>query len=218
MQTLIYFAIFALLAFGMLFVLDIKFIRRKVRISLSKSTVEDKRKKVDEKYARLKWNERIMISIRNTVMMSGFSLNTFWLFVLLSGFAGCILGKFLFSENILAVTTGIVVLPVPFIILKIRARWYKRNQDELLENTMNLITNSYLSCNDIIKAVNENLDKLDIPKPFEEFITDVTLIDSNVKRGLQKLELKMNNKYFSEWIALFYVIGMNLFTSLSGIM
>lgn len=69
-----------------------------------------------------------------------------------------------------------------------------------MENSMNLITNSYLSCNDIIKSINENLDKLDIPKPFEEFITDVTLIDSNIKRALLKLEIKINNRYFSEWI------------------
>lgn len=195
-----YFIIFLLLAFAMFLILDIKPVRRKIRISISKNVAEDKRKKVDEKYARLKLNERVMISIRNTVTMSGFSLNIFWLFVLLSGLAGVIVGKFLFVETVLAISTGIIMLPVPYIILKIRARWYKRNQDELLENTMNLITNSYLSCNDIIKAVNENLDKLDIPKPFEEFITDVTLIDSNIKRALQKLELKINNKYFSEWI------------------
>ena len=186
-----YFIIFLLLSFAMFLILDIKPVRRKIRISISKNVAEDKRKKVDEKYARLKLNERVMISIRNTVTMSGFSLNIFWLFVLLSGLAGVIVGKFLFVETVLAISTGIIMLPVPYIILKIRARWYKRNQDELLENTMNLITNSYLSCNDIIKAVNENLDKLDIPKPFEEFITDVTL---------QKLELKINNKYFSEWI------------------
>ena len=184
-----YFVIFLLLVFGIFLIMEIKPVKRKVRISISKNMADDKRKKVDEKYARLKLNERVMISIRNTVTMSGFSLNTFWLFVILSGIAGVIIGKFLFVELILAVATGIIVLPAPYIILRIRARWYKRNQDELLENTMNLITNTYLSCNDIIKAVNENLDKLDIPKPFEEFITDVTLIDSNIKRALQKVKL-----------------------------
>ena len=30
--------------------------------------------------------------------------------------------------------------------------------------------------------------------------SDVTLIDSNIKRALMKLEVKINNKYFSEWI------------------
>lgn len=200
MLNIVYFIIFVLLLAGTLCIMEINPVKRKLRLSVSKSIADDKRKKVDEKYARLKWNERILVSIKNTVTMSGFKLNTFWLLVFLSGFLGCMLGKFLFAEDILAVVTGLIVLPMPYIVLKIRARWYKRNQDELLENTMNLITNSYLSCNDIIKAVNENLDKLDIPKPFEEFITDVTLIDSNINRALQKLELKMNNKYFSEWI------------------
>lgn len=200
MLNIVCFIIFVLLLTGTLCIMEINPVKRKLRLSVSKSTADDKRKKVDEKYARLKWNERILVSIKNTVTMSGFKLNTFWLLVFLSGFLGCMLGKFLFAEDILAVVTGLIVLPMPYIVLKIRARWYKRNQDELLENTMNLITNSYLSCNDIIKAVNENLDKLDIPKPFEEFITDVTLIDSNINRALQKLELKMNNKYFSEWI------------------
>lgn len=109
-------------------------------------------------------------------------------------------GKFLFSDNLLAIATGFAVLPIPYIVFKVRARWYIRNRDEQLESSMNLITNSYLGCNDIIKAVNENLDKLDSPKPFAEFVTDVTLIDSNIKRALMKLEVKINNKYFSEWI------------------
>ena len=132
--------------------------------------------------------------------MCGTKIHTFWLLTALSGFMGVGIGKALFVSAMLAVATGIVMLPVPFIIFKVRARWYKRNQDELLENAMNLITNSYLSCNDIITAVNENLDKLDIYKPFAEFITDVTLIDSNLRRALRRLELKINNRFFSEWI------------------
>ena len=69
-----------------------------------------------------------------------------------------------------------------------------------MENTLSIITDSYIDCNDIIKAINENLSKLDIQKPFAEFITDVTLIDSNIRRCLRRLEIKINNKYFSEWI------------------
>ena len=117
-----------------------------------------------------------------------------------AGFIGVGVGDFLFCNGFLAIMTGLAALPIPYIIFKVKARWYKRNQDELLENTMSIITNSYLSCNDIIAAVNENLNKLDIYTPFAEFITEVTLIDSNIKRGLRKLELKIGNAYFSEWI------------------
>lgn len=200
MQMFFYMLIFLLLITGMLFIMDINPIHRKIRISLSKNAVIEKRKQVDEKYAKLKLGEKIIVSINDVVSMSGVTINAFWLFVVLSGLFGYIAGKFLFSENMLASITAAIALPLPYIVLKIRARWYTRNQEEMLENTMNLITNSYISCNDIIKAVSENLDKLDIPKPFEEFVTDVTFIDSNIRRALQRLELKINNKYFSEWI------------------
>ena len=200
MQTGIYFVIFLLLIAGLFCIVNINPLQKRIRISIAKNNADEKRKQVDEKYAKLKLRERVAVLIKNTVSMSGFDINTFWLFVILSGFIGVMAGKFLFVENVLSAATGVIMLPVPYIILKIRARWYKRNQEELLENSMNLITNSYLSCNDIIKSINENLDKLDIPKPFEEFITDVTLIDSNIKRALLKLEIKINNRYFSEWI------------------
>ena len=149
---------------------------------------------------KLGMKEKLHLTIQNTVFMSGSSLKAFWLAVALAGFLGIGLGRFLFQDGFLAVMTGLAALPVPYIVFKVKARWYRRNQDELLENTMSIITNSYLSCNDILATINENLDKLDIYKPFAEFITEVTLIDSNLKRGLRKLELKIGNAYFSEWI------------------
>lgn len=200
MQSIIILTVFVLLVMGAFFMFGIKLPRRKNRISISKTAVKDKKKDVDEKYAKLKFSEKVFIAIKNTVSMSGFGMNVFWFMVIAAAFIGFGLGKYLFRNDMLAFATSLVLLPVPYIILNVRSRWYKRNQDELLENSMNLITNSYLGCNDIITAVNENLNKLDIYKPFAEFVTDVTLIDSNVKRALRKLELKINNKYFSEWI------------------
>lgn len=200
MQSLISLMVFVLLVAGAFFIFGIKLPRKKNKISIAKTAVKDKKKDVDEKYAKLKLSEKIYIAIKNTVSMSGLQMNLFWFLVVISAFTGFGVGSFLFRNGMLAFATAIVLIPVPYIILNVRSRWYKRNQDELLENSMNLITNSYLGCNDIITAVNENLNKLDIYKPFAEFVTDVTLIDSNVKRALRKLELKINNKYFSEWI------------------
>jgi len=192
--------VFVLLVTGTFFMLGIKLPRRTNKISVSKAAIKDKRKDVDEKYAKIRLSERVLIEIKNTVSMSGFDMNVFCLMVSVAMVGGFGLGKFMFRNNLLATATAIVLIPVPYIFLNVRSRWYKRNQDELLENSMNLITNSYLGCNDIITAVNENLNKLDIYRPFAEFVTDVTLIDSNIKRALRKLEIKMNNKYFSEWI------------------
>ena len=96
----------------------------------------------------------------------------------------------LFTDTTLALVTGFAFIPIPYIFLKVKSRWYKRNQDELLENTLSIITDSYIVCNDIIKATNENLSKLDIQKPFAEFITDVTLIDSNIRDVCDDWRLK----------------------------
>ena len=200
MQSIIILMVFVLLVSGAFLIFGVKLPRKRNKISISKAAVKDKKKDVDEKYAKLRFSEKIYVAIKNTVSMSGFGMNVFWFMVVIAAFVGYGLGKFLFKADMLAAATAVVLLPVPYIILNVRSRWYKRNQDELLENSMNLITNSYLGCNDIITAVNENLNKLDIYKPFAEFVTDVTLIDSNVKRALRKLELKINNKYFSEWI------------------
>lgn len=192
--------VFGLLVLGAFLIFGIQLPRKKNKISISKAAVKDKKKDVDEKYAKLRFSEKIFVSIKNIVSMCGLNMNVFWLMVILAAFIGFGLGKFLFQSNLLALATSLILFPMPYIILSVRSRWYKRNQEELLENSMNLITNSYLGCNDIITAVNENLNKLDIYQPFAEFVTDVTLIDSNVKRALRKLELKINNKYFSEWI------------------
>lgn len=200
MKTLVYLIVFVLLSVGALLMFDIKPNRRSKKISISRASVNDKKKDVDEKFARLGFWEKMLVAIKTTVSMNGVTVNVFWFMVAIAGFIGFGLGRFLFCDMMLASVTSLILLPMPYIILKVRARWYKRNQDELLENSMNLITNSYLGCNDLITAVNDNLNKLDIHRPFAEFVTDVTLIDSNIKRALRKLELKIDNKYFSEWI------------------
>ena len=200
MQSLIYFMIFALLTAGVFFIAGIKPFQRKTTISLSRQVLSEKKKQIDERFVKLNLHERLMTAIESTITMSGSNMNNFWLLVLLSGVAGFGLGKFLFTVNSLALMAVAILLPMPYLYFKVKSRWYKRNQDELLENTMSMITNTYVGCNDIIKAVNDNLSKLDIQKPFAEFVTDVTLIDSNVRRALRRLELKISNKYFSEWI------------------
>ena len=200
MQGIIQTIIFVLLPVGTFFIAGINPFRRKAYISMSKQIQEKKLKFVDERFDRLGWRDRLYTIIKNTVTMGGSSMRTFVCLIVFAFFAGTGLGHMLFTDTFLAVAAGLAVIPVPYIFLKVKSRWYKRSQDELLENSMGLITNSYISGNDIIKAVNENLTKLDIQKPFAEFIADVTLIDSNIRRGLRRPELKINNRYFSEWI------------------
>lgn len=200
MQNIILIMIFALLLTGAFFITGINPFRRKAYISLSKQIQEEKFKNVDERFDKLGFKDRLVTTVQNTVAMGGSNMKMFTALIAIAIAAGIGAGRMMFVDNGLALVTGIVMIPVPYIFLKVKSRWYKRNQDELLENSLSLITNSYISCNDIINAVSENLSKLDVHRPFAEFVTDVTLIDSNLRRGLRRLELKINNKYFSEWI------------------
>lgn len=192
--------IFALLVTGAFFMGHINPFRRRKYISLSDAVIKDKKRRIDEKFGRLRWWERGMVKLNSTIRMCGSTKQIFWLLVGGCGIAGFGLGLFLFGDVPLSVLTAVCLLPAPYLYMTVRARWYRRRQNELLENTMNIVTNSYIGCNDIIKAVSDNLDKLDIPQPFAEFVADVTLVDSNVRRALRKLELKINHPSFSEWI------------------
>ena len=58
MQNIIYFIVFVLLALGGIFIFGVKFPKKKNIVSISKATVKDKRKHVDEKFSKLSLNEK----------------------------------------------------------------------------------------------------------------------------------------------------------------
>ena len=78
MQSVISCIVFVLLTIGGFFIFGIKLPRRKNIVSISKATVKDKLKAVDEKFSKLSLSEKIYIGIKNTVEMSGIyiALNT----------------------------------------------------------------------------------------------------------------------------------------------
>ena len=38
------------------------------------------------------------------------------------------------------------------------------------------------------------------PTPFDEFVSEIKLINPNIEHGLYRLSAKINNRYFAEWI------------------
>ena len=65
---------------------------------------------------------------------------------------------------------------------------------------MMILSNSYVVTEDFIASVRDNLEILEHPEPFKDFLTYVTLMDSSVDNGLRRMEAKVNNPYFSQWI------------------
>ena len=53
---------------------------------------------------------------------------------------------------------------------------------------------------DFITSVEQNLELLEYPEPFRDFLTYVTHMDSNIRAGLRRMEEQVDNPYFSQWI------------------
>ena len=148
MKNIILIMIFVLLIIGAFFIIGINPFRRKSYISLAKQVQEEKFRNVDERFDRLTLKDRIITTIQNTVSMGGSNMKIFSAMIAVAMGSGIGIGKMLFTDTTLALVTGFAFIPIPYIFLKVKSRWYKRNQDELLENTLSIITDSYIVCND----------------------------------------------------------------------
>lgn len=117
-------------------------------------------------------------------------------------------GLLLFGSTGLALVTAVCVFPAPYFYLTVKSSTAAREEIEGLENTMSIITNAYAGCDDIIKAVELFVEEknryipanLRTPTPFDEFISEIRLINPNVEHGLYRLSAKIKNRYFTEWV------------------
>ncbi len=107
----------------------------------------------------------------------------------------------LFHNFLLSVVLAVCMLFVPLQYLRIRQAAYTKMMHEQMEAALSLITNSYLQSGDIIKAIKENLRRIEQPfyRIFAEFIAEKTFVDSNMVKNIRKMKQKVNNSFFGEW-------------------
>lgn len=119
---------------------------------------------------------------------------------LLFSLGGVIIGL-LMNNILLSAVLAVGMLFVPLEYLAVRQSAYTQMINEQMETALLLITNSYLQSGDIIKAVKENLHRIEPPfyNLFAEFIAEKTFVDSNISRNIRKLKSKVDNSFFSEW-------------------
>ncbi len=110
---------------------------------------------------------------------------------------GVIIGL-LMNNILLSAVLAVGMLFVPLEYLAVRQSAYTQMINEQMETALSLITNSYLQSGDIIKAVKENLHRIEPPfyNLFAEFIAEKTFVDSNISRNIRKLKSKVDNSFF----------------------
>lgn len=126
----------------------------------------------------------------------------FWLMTCLCTIGGTVVGKFFFSNSFIAFVVGLLGAFSPLVYLNYKLTLFKNSRIEKLQSSMMILSNSYIVTEDLLKSVEDNVAMLELPEPFRDFLTYVSLVDGNIKNGLRRLENQVNNIYFSQWIDL----------------
>ena len=157
---------------------------------------------------KLKITERIAIRFQTLFRQTGCTQKKYLVMTGAAAAGGLLAGLMLFNSAELAAVVSVCLTPAPFFYLTVKSATAAREEIERLENTMSIITNAYAGCDDIIKAVETYVEEknryipahLRTPTPFDEFVSEIRLINPNVEHGLYRLSAKIKNRYFAEWV------------------
>jgi len=121
----------------------------------------------------------------------------------------CSLLLFAIGVSIAILLQNVFLVPVlalglmflPFWYIKLTVTHYKKNIAAELETALSIITTAYLRNEDIVTAVEENMQYLNTPvrNVFAGFLTQVRLINPDVDAALKTMKTKIDNEVFREW-------------------
>ena len=198
MERLIYLAVFLLLSIACIVIVrpDIP-LREKARSSGARKEKLRGFRKQGKTSQRL---NRILEKRRSLIASSGIPKS-----MILGFTAACIVGGFfagrvVYNSIFISVCVAVMASYVPTLILSLRQNKAVSARLERLSSSMMILSNSYLMTDDFITSVEQNIDLLEYPEPFRDFLTYVTRIDSNIRAGLRRMEERVSNPYFSQWI------------------
>ena len=114
--------------------------------------------------------------------------------------AGCVLAMAMDNPFLIPVF-AIAFALIPFAYLKRTIRVYDTQLKDELETALSIITTSYIRCENIVTAVEENIGDIKPPVRgiFETFLTETTVISPDIVGAIYHLREKVRNTVFEEW-------------------
>lgn len=96
---------------------------------------------------------------------------------------------------------GLIGIIAPFAYIRQKGVRLRRMINEELETALSVITNSYMRNENIIIAVEENVEYIHPPvkQIFVNFIFNCDYVSSDIRQNLRKLKGSLNNTVFQEW-------------------
>jgi hypothetical protein len=144
--------------------------------------------------------DKLLAKCVSLITNSQMPKTAYYILTVVCAVGGYCAGKVIFSSFPIALAVGTFGLIAPLLLFSFRQTKAKTAQLERLASSMMILSNSYVVTEDFITSVRDNLEILEYPEPFKDFLTYVTLMDSSVATGLRRMEAKVNNPYFSQWI------------------
>ena len=144
--------------------------------------------------------DKLLAKCVSLISNSQMPKTAYYILTVVCAVGGYCAGKVIFSSFPIALAVGTFGLIAPLLFFSFRQTKAKTAQLERLASSMMILSNSYVVTEDFITSVRDNLEILEYPEPFKDFLTYVTLMDSSVATGLRRMEAKVNNPYFSQWI------------------
>ncbi|BCJ93547.1 hypothetical protein acsn021_11160 [Anaerocolumna cellulosilytica] len=90
---------------------------------------------------------------------------------------------------------------IPFVYIKFLGIRLKKQQTEELETALSIITSSYIRCENIVMAIEENKEYLNHPvkEVFDQFVLQANLVNPDIKKLLNNLKVQIDSTVFQEW-------------------
>lgn len=203
MTTLFSIVSFITMIYGMFAVFNISLleITKNVEGFFNKEKTDIKSKLTTKKKA----NKGIRSIIRETysileLMNEKEKLDYIWLASLVLFILGILISvsfNNFFLIPVLALGLGLI----PFWYVLFNYISFRKRINDELETALSTITTSYIRSDNIVGAINENIEYIDKPikNTFEFFLSQSRLVTSNTKLAIENMKDKINNDIFKEW-------------------
>ena len=144
--------------------------------------------------------DRLLAKCASLIGNSQMPKTAYYILTVVCAVGGFFAGKTIFSSMPIALAVGTFGMIAPLLFFSFRQTKAKTAQLERLASSMMILSNSYVVTEDFITSVRDNLEILEYPEPFKDFLTYVTLMDSSISTGLRRMEHQVRNVYFSQWV------------------
>ena len=114
--------------------------------------------------------------------------------------AGCVLSLAIDNPFLIPVLS-IAFAVIPFSYIRRTLSLYEARMKEELEIALSIITTSYVRSDNLVTAVNENIqyNKPPVRGIFEAFAAEMTVISPDIRKAIQHLKEKVQNSIYEEW-------------------